>query len=239
MTNDVNLYLVGGAVRDLILGKKSKDIDFAVEAHSFSHMREWLVENGFEIFVETPRYLTIRARARKDFSFAGMDMPNMTFDFVLCRKDGDYTDGRHPDQVEAGTLLNDLARRDFTVNAIAIDSLARVIDPHNGRKHIADKLIQCVGSPDRLIEDGIRIVRAIRFVSQLQFDMHWTVASFLASPSADRAVRSVPVEQIREELAKAFKADTLQTMHTLSLFPDLTDELFDRGIWLVPTVAKN
>ncbi len=102
----VKIYLVGGSIRDQLLGLKSKDLDYAVEAGSYEEMRDYIKENG-KIFLETPEYLTIRAHLKN----------GEPADFVLCRKDGEYSDGRRPDKVTPGTLYDDLARRDFTVNA--------------------------------------------------------------------------------------------------------------------------
>src|SRR4051812_36297006 len=112
----VHLYEVGGHVRDSLLGIKSKDIDFAVEAESFMELFNWLNAQKFDIFLITEEYGTIRARFPKGHVNAGL-----TADFVLCRKDGNYSDGRRPDSVSPGTIFDDLARRDFTVNAMARD----------------------------------------------------------------------------------------------------------------------
>jgi len=105
----IKLFEVGGHVRDGLLGIKSKDIDMAVEAPSWEAMREFVKHNTKKIFLEKEEFLTIRA----------MGHDGLPKDFVLCRKDGAYSDGRRPDTVEAGTIFDDLARRDFTVNAIA------------------------------------------------------------------------------------------------------------------------
>src|SRR5579859_2576372 len=146
-----NFYLVGGYVRDKILGIPSKDLDYSVEAASYEEMRQSIIDRGGTILLETPNFFTIRARIGKEVS-----------DYVLCRKDGAYSDSRHPDSVEHGTLHDDLARRDFTMNAIAIDSDGNYIDPFNGISDIKNKLIRCVGNAqDRFDEDALRMLRAI------------------------------------------------------------------------------
>lgn len=240
MTKDVNLYLVGGAVRDKFRGVQSKDIDFAVEAESYEHMEQWMIENHFVIFDRSPRYFTIRARAPKDsFVFGGNDMKSQTFDFTLCRKERDYTDGRHPDIVEAGTILEDLARRDFTMNAIAIAQDGSIIDPFGGVEDIEYPVIRCVGGIERLEEDGLRILRAIRFYSQLGFDLDWEIDEYLQSKEAVEALRIVSLDRIREELAKSFKANAVTTMESMIDYPMIADLIFnEKGVWLVPTTKS-
>jgi tRNA nucleotidyltransferase/poly(A) polymerase len=84
------------------------------------------------------------------------------------RKDGDYSDGRRPDSVEIGTLEEDAARRDFTVNSIYYNPMIdKVIDPNNGRKDLKDKVLRFIGKPkDRIREDNLRVFRFYRFLSQ-------------------------------------------------------------------------
>jgi tRNA nucleotidyltransferase (CCA-adding enzyme) len=234
----VNIYLVGGAVREIIRGypEKVKDWDFAVSAPTFASMRTWLEKNGFEIFIETPQYFTIRARAPKGFSFAGIDMSNKAFDFALCRKESDYTDGRHPDKVEAGTILEDLSRRDFTMNAVAMAPDGTLIDPHNGKADIEDELIRCVGrAKDRFEEDALRMLRAIRFSIQLGFEWDNDIESFLWRSENARLLENVSQERIREELHKCFKLDTLETLLILENKWCIKEQVFKDGMWLMPT----
>lgn len=241
---DINLYMVGGAVRDLIRDVQSKDIDFAVEANSFDHMREWLIRNNFTIFAETPKYFTLRARAPKNsFTFAGKDMTSETFDFTLCRTERDYTDGRHPDVVEMGTIYDDLSRRDFTMNAVAIAQDGTVIDPFGGVEDIEMDggfgLIRCVGSIDRLKEDGLRILRAIRFFVQLGFSMDGDIDDFLRTEEAVNALRTISIDRIRDEMHKAFKANSFLAMDTFNDYREISELIFkEKGVWLRPTTEK-
>ena len=241
MTQDIEMYLVGGAVRDMIRGVKSNDWDFAVVAESYDAMREWLVANDFEIFLETPKYFTIRARAPKEaFQFAGIDFAGSTFDFTLCRKERDYTDGRHPAEVEVGTLEDDLARRDFTMNAIALDVTGVLIDPYGGAQDIEDKIIRCVGGLERLSEDGLRIMRAIRFWAVLEFNFDPKIHSYLQTRDAVFDLDLVSDDRIRQELAKALKANTADTIIILSELPDISNLIFNtKGLWLEPTSKGN
>ena len=102
----IQYYEVGGAVRDRIRGARSKDVDFAVEADSYQAMVDDIKNRGGFIFLESPQHLTVRAR-----------MPLIgPADFVLCRSDGRYIDGRHPETVTPGDIYDDLARRGRLVN---------------------------------------------------------------------------------------------------------------------------
>lgn len=239
MTN-VELYLVGGAVRDHFRDRKSKDWDFAVEADSFSAMRDWLNENGFNIFAETPKYLTLRARAEMDrFQFGSLDLTGTTFDFTLCRTEKDYTDGRHPDSVEIGTIYDDLSRRDFTMNSIALDKAGRTIDPFDGVTAIYDMDIICTGGVARLEEDGLRIMRAIRFGVQLLFMLDYDIQDFLKSKAAVEALSLISEDRIREELNKALRISTPDTLWQLNRYPKIKNHIFhDTGISLEATSSK-
>ncbi len=236
---DVNLYLVGGAVREIVRGNpdKIKDWDFAVEAESYEKMRDWIKYQGFEIFVETPQYFTVRARASKKFIFAGMDMSGRTFDFALCRSDGEYTDGRRPDSVEVATLASDLSRRDFTMNAMAMGADGKIIDPYDGKTDIENDLIRLVGGVERLREDPLRMLRAIRFSIQLDFYMDDEVWAFLYRPENTELLKTVDENRIRDELTKCFKLNTLETLHTLQGLYSIQQYIFEEtDIWLMPTV---
>src|SRR5688572_15396559 len=115
----VKAYEVGGDVGDRLMGLKNpKDLNYTVEAESYDEMVAWIKTQG-TIFVEQPQYWTVRAH------LSG----KRPADYVLARKDGQYSDGRRPDSVKPGTLLDDLKRRDFTMNAIAIGESGEYIDP--------------------------------------------------------------------------------------------------------------
>jgi tRNA nucleotidyltransferase/poly(A) polymerase len=239
--------LVGGAVREIFRNifageedttKNIKDWDFAVAADSYDVMREYLVENGFEIYLETPQYFTIRARTPKDkFIFAGIDMTGKTFDFTLCRTESDYTDGRRPDLVRVGTIKQDLSRRDFTMNAIALDEDETVIDPFGGVQDIRAGVIRCVGSTDRLKEDSLRMLRAIRFSIQLGFELDDDVWAFLYSYVNAELLKNIDENRVRDELTKCFKANTWETLETLREFRFINAYVFkETDIWLMPTV---
>lgn len=222
-------YQVGGSVRDEILGRKSKDIDYSVEAESFDAMREAILERGGKIFLETPQYFTIRAH-----------VPNMgACDFVLCRKDGEYTDGRRPDSVSMGTIYDDLARRDFTMNAIAKNSNGAYVDPFFGYDDIRRGLIRCVGSTDkRITEDALRMLRALRFSVTLGFDIHEEIRRVFQDRDFIGLLKNISRERIREELLKMFSYNTMDSLYTLQEFPLMMEFLFCGNIWLIPTMKE-
>lgn len=196
MTNKpIKIYKVGGCVRDEILGKKTKDIDYAVEAPSFEAMIEHIKSMGATIWKEFPEFFTARGKLN------GTDV-----DFVLCRKDGAYRDNRRPDEVTIGNLHDDLARRDFTMNAIAIDlETGKYIDPFDGAIHLSAKLIEVVGSVDRLREDPLRIMRALRFSSTHGFVMSERVREFISDEF--KLLENISRERVKEEMNKMFEHD--------------------------------
>jgi len=233
-------FLVGGAVRDSIMGIKSNDWDFSVVAPSFEAMRAELITEGFQIFVETPEFFTIRARGPKGFTFGGMDFGTQTFDFVWARKDGPYSDGRRPDFVEPGTLLDDISRRDFSCNAIAKDSAGMLIDPFGGQEDIKRKVIRAVGDARQriVVEDALRGMRAIRFSVTKGFAIHWNVIDVLRSDEFRLALRSISTERIQGELDKAFKVDTALTIKMLTDLR-LVDTIFGRDRLRLMTTTKD
>lgn len=214
----VKIFKVGGAVRDKFLGVQSKDIDFAVEAESFEQMRDFIKERG-KIFLEKPEFFTIRAKVGDDDA-----------DFVLCRKEHGYRDGRRPDAVSIGTIFDDLERRDFTMNAIAETMDGKIVDPFDGVKDIEKKLIRCVGiAEDRFTEDSLRLLRAVRFMVTKGFDLDSKIVACLDNPEVVDKLHNVAVERIREEMNRCFMFDTLATLKMLSDFTLLRDHVFSRG----------
>lgn len=241
MFGTLNVFEVGGAVRDSIMGLHTKDIDFSVEAPSFGHMRSELEQLGFEIFVEDPQFVTLRARFPKTDEWNTWLKSHgwsagMTCDFVLCRKDSASSDNRRPDFVEPGTLFDDLARRDFTVNAIARSAEGALIDPHNGMGDIATKTLRFVGDPfQRVREDGLRVLRGLRFMVTKDLTPSPHTEGMLHSALARHAVRSQEKERIFEELKKMFAFDTIRSLQIIREF-HMESTLFDGDLWLIPTL---
>lgn len=243
---NIAIYEVGGCVRDSLVGQESKDIDFSVEAPSFDALRDFLKENKFEIFLETPEFLTIRARFPKEITHPAIPTRFLgekqlpTADFVLARKEGNYSDGRHPDEVIMGSIYDDLARRDFTVNAIARDKCGKYLDPHGGQADLQAGILRAVGNAEeRLREDALRALRAIRFSITKNLTPDEELWTALRSTWLPPLLASVSYERRREELHKAFKKDTVGTMNLLyEMNEDFRNAVFEGGLWLKPTMEQ-
>lgn len=235
------MYEVGGCVRDEILGVKSKDIDFTVVIEEgdrvlddpFIFMSQALIKEGFKVFVESPEFLTVRAKFPR-----GHANENLTADFVLARKEGEYTDGRRPDKVEVGTLEDDLARRDFTMNAIAKAEDGTLIDPFNGREDIDAGIIRAVGDPvERLAEDSLRALRALRFAVTKEFAIDSKLADAMESREVwYNIIKKISDERIQVELSKMFRFDTEQSLIMFSEFPSLRNAVFSGSVSLDATL---
>jgi tRNA nucleotidyltransferase/poly(A) polymerase len=237
---------VGGAVRDKFLGVDSKDVDFvaipinpkmfANADEAFATLVNVLKVDGFEVFLETPEFFTVRAQVP---TWHPVRKRTTVADFVLARKDGPSSDGRRPDFVLPGTLMDDLQRRDFTVNAMAILD-GELVDPFGGREDLENNLLRFVGNPtDRIAEDGLRVMRALRFMVVKGFDMDMDTWDAINSDFAAEMLTKVSVERIREELEKMFFANTLWSLNVLNdLNPEVQNAIFRDGLRLMPTLKK-
>lgn len=262
----MEIYMVGGCVRDEFLGVKSNDIDYSVVLSPdelpdpaktvnaptpFAIMLANLKALGFEVFLETPEHLTVRARFPDNYFT--VPAPNnssvpilrrsrgLTADFVLARKEGLYSDGRRPDNVQIGTLEDDLARRDFTMNAIAKSVSGEIIDPFNGVQDINERVIRAVGSAaDRLNEDALRAVRALRFYVTTGFRLdHEVMFAMQMHNVLDKvAGRVVSDERIKDELNKMLAFDSLASVIAFNKFPSLTAAMFSGRVSLESTMKQ-
>ncbi|MBI3132937.1 MAG: HD domain-containing protein [Acidobacteria bacterium] len=193
-----HLWVVGGALRDELLGRPHGDWDLATDLLPEEVMRR-VRAGGLKALPTGLQHGTVTAVVEGE-----------AFEVTTFRSEGGYTDGRHPDQVKLGvTLEEDLSRRDFTINALAlplgelghVDARNRIVDPFGGRQDLAAKLIRAVGDPGtRFHEDGLRPLRACRFAAQLGFDL---------DPGTEAAIRpclgivaKVAVERVQVELTK-------------------------------------
>ena len=248
----MEFFEVGGCVRDEIMGVKSKDIDFTVvlndgdfpakgttvtEPDPFVIMENELRRRGFKIFQSNPKFLTIRAKFPKPSGLVAIknEWAGMDADFVLARKERDYVDGRRPSVVEPGTLFDDLERRDFTMNAIAKDSEGNLIDPFGGQRDISMGIISAVGNAtDRLAEDALRAVRALRFMVTKNMVVDPGLRWAMQTEAVLDAIRGPQVadERIAAEVEKMFRFDTVKSIRLMNDFKDLTEAMFSGRVFL-------
>lgn len=188
------VWVIGGYVRDMLLKRKSKDIDILVLGNGLDFARDLSQKIDPEI---KPKYF-------KNFGTAMLRYEGMEIEFVGARKESYRADSRKP-IVESGTLEDDQNRRDFTINAMAMslqkEHYEELIDPFNGLQDIHDKVIRTPLDPDiTFSDDPLRMMRAIRFASQLKFDIH--PVTFEAIKRNAKRIEIVSNERINEELRK-------------------------------------
>jgi len=179
-------YLAGGCVRDLILGRIPKDFDIASDCPSEVLKRE---------------FRTFDAGGEK-YGVTHILIDNTKFEVAIFREDGEYTDGRRPDSIKIATPETDAKRRDFTINALFLDPLTnQIIDYVDGRGDLEKRLIRTVGDPlVRFSEDHLRLMRAIRFYSELDFCMEARTVTAIRENC--NLIKDVSGERIRIELMK-------------------------------------
>lgn len=193
-----HLWVVGGALRDELLGRPHGDWDLATDLLPEAVMQR-AKTGGLKALPTGLQHGTVSVIVEGE-----------AFEITTFRSEGGYTDGRHPDQVKLGvTLEEDLSRRDFTINALALplgelgqpEARQRIVDPFGGRADLEAQLIRAVGDPmARFGEDGLRPLRACRFAAQLGFAL---------DPATEAAIRpclgvvaKVAVERVQVELTK-------------------------------------
>ena len=206
--NKFEAFVVGGSVRDLILGRAPGDWDVTTNAKP-----EEITKIFPDSFYEN-KFLTVTVKTcSKDSKLSEIEV-------TTYRAEGRYSDQRHPDEVKyAKTLEEDLSRRDFTVNAMAlssppsenssvsivyaIDTAKNLIDPFGGEKDLAAKLIRTVGDPkERFGEDALRMIRAVRIATELGFAIEKETAEAIHEHAA--WIKSIAAERVRDELWKMF-----------------------------------
>lgn len=211
--NGYKAYLVGGCVRDLVLKKTPNDFDIATSA---------LPRQVSELFFNSKLVLSGQKHGT-----IGIVCDEGLVEVTTFRKESTYSDFRHPDQVVfTKELKEDLARRDFTCNAMAMDADGIIIDIFGGQNDIQNKLIRCVGDADkRFLEDALRILRAVRFAAQCDFEIEQNT---LASACAlSKNLHLISKERIFEELKKTFKSQYCHKImqQTLPIFSSIFPSL--------------
>ncbi len=207
-------YLVGGAVRDYLLGREACDFDVATDARpeEVARLYRRVIPTGIKHGTVTVLW-------------KGLEIEVTTF-----RTESGYADGRHPDKVEyASTIEEDLSRRDFAMNAMAFDLATELlVDPHGGQADLSGRLVRAVGDPfERFREDGLRPLRAIRFASQLGFEIDAPTLAAIR-PSIPR-FRLVSPERVRDELQKTLLSELpsrgLRLLEGTGLLEEIVPEL--------------
>ena len=190
-------YLVGGCVRNLLLKKSVKDWDMTTNAIPEDILK--IFPNGFY---------------DNKFGTVGIPVGKGVAEITTFRKESGFSDKRRPDNIEWGkSIEEDLARRDFTINAIALKlttngqrPTANLIDPFNGQQDLKDKVIRAVGNPkERFKEDALRLLRGIRIATELSFSFEENTWKEIISDSS--LIKEVSGERIRIELLRILGSD--------------------------------
>lgn len=184
--NGYEAYLVGGAVRDILLGGTPSDIDITTNATPEEVMKLFP-----KVYPTGIKFGTVTVKMGKE-----------EYEITTYRVDGKYLDGRRPNTVYFGkTIKDDLSRRDFTVNAMAMDADGKIIDMFGGQDDIKRGIIRAVGNPsERFSEDALRILRAFRFSARYGFDIE--AETFKAIKETKEGLKLISSERIRNEICK-------------------------------------
>lgn len=226
----VEAYAIGGFVRDCILGRPCKDIDFVVTGR------------GIEIAQLVAAELKVkRVNVFKNFGTAMFNYKDMEVEFVGARKESYQRDSRKP-IVEDGTLEDDQNRRDFTINALAIslnpDNYGKLVDPFGGLQHLDQGLIETPLDPDiTFSDDPLRMLRAVRFASQLNFQI---IPQALASIKKNASrLKIISAERISTELNKIILSKTPSVGFKLLFDTELLHQFFPEMVALQGVDTRN
>ena len=216
-------YIVGGTVRDFFLGNQPHDIDITTNALP-EEMLSLFEDAGYRVIPTGINHGTITV----------IDPVNGPVEITTYRTEGEYSDGRRPDYVNfSSSIEEDLARRDFTMNAIAYDPTdGRVVDPYGGQNDIEQGVIRTVGNPtERFMEDGLRPLRAARFSSTLGFDIDSETLDAMSDPKVIENFGKVSKERVRDEVLKAMSGDNpvsfVETTMATGLNQHIIPELYE------------
>lgn len=188
-------YAVGGCVRDLLLKRKPKDWDITTGARP-EQIQKFFPESFYENAFGT---VTVKTNNSKDSL--------KQIQITTFRTEENYADKRHPEKISfCSTLSEDLARRDFTVNAMAANRKGALADPFQGQKDLEQKRIRAVGEPEeRLNEDALRMIRAVRLAIQLGFEIE--PKTFEAIKQNAKWLETIAKERIKDELVKILMSE--------------------------------
>ena len=211
-------YAVGGCVRDSLMNRTPNDWDITTSA---TPEQTRAVFDGVSVIETGIRHGTVTVL-----------LDGQPLDITTYRIDGSYSDSRHPDEVRfTASLKEDLARRDFTVNALAYHPNAGIVDCFGGVEDLTQNIIRCVGEPDkRFTEDALRVMRGVRFASQLSFSLE--PATEISLRKHAPLLQKVAAERLRVELMKLLCGP--QVLKILLDFPHVLGQLIPE---LLPMVA--
>ena len=233
-------YLVGGIVRDRLLGIESDDYDYTVVSDDitkepnivFQELEQYLTKQGYKIFLSTPEMFTVRAMFPNGHKNHGI-----VADFVLARREIGYIEGTRNPILVLGTLEDDLIRRDFTVNAMALDEeTGEIIDLFGGKEDLKEGILRTPRKADKtLLDDPLRLLRALRFSVTKNFSIDGEIFFAIRhNPEIlTKLNKVVSQERIQTELNKMFKHNTIKAMRILVDWDD------DLGGSLLPILFKN
>jgi poly(A) polymerase len=228
MTDMFDFYIVGGYVRDKLLNRKSNDIDYcAIAKHKidinnqYESLCNYLESNNHTIFLKNKECFTIRTKN---------NLTNECADYVLARKECGYNlDSRKP-IIEPGSLYDDLIRRDFTINAIAIDiQTGEYINYFNGISDIESKCLKTIQDANiTLMDDPLRILRGLRFSITLGFDLDQNFIDALSNEKIwEKFSKVVSSDRIRVELEKMFKENTVRTLKLFNQINNISNNFYE------------
>ena len=205
------VYLIGGYVRDLLIGRQSTDLDMATNASAKAMI---------EIFNDHPLSLI-----GEKLGTVGVKIEDTWVELTTYRSESTSSNYRHPDEVRfIGSLKDDVLRRDFTINALALNVYGDLIDYTDGLNDLEQKRIRAIVHPeDRFAEDALRILRALRFSSQLGFSIEAQTAQAMIADQD--LVKTLPIERIAAELDKLILAD--HASEVMRAYPQLIKPWFD------------
>jgi tRNA nucleotidyltransferase/poly(A) polymerase len=222
-------YLVGGCVRDLLMGVKPKDYDVTTNATP-----EQIIALFPKTFYENSYGTVGVVTCGEELSTVCGDETVKIVEVTPYRLESAYSDNRHPDSVKwSKNLVDDLGRRDFTINSMAYNPVTHeIVDPYDGRKDIENKLIRAVGEANtRFGEDALRLMRAIRFMSQLDFDIESVTRESIEKNA--KLLNNISRERARDEFIKLLMTDFpmrgLVMMKELGILEHTVPELL-RGV---------
>ena len=223
-------FIVGGCVRDLIADRMPKDWDVATNAKP-EEVQKIFPDSFYE-----NKFGTVGVKVEPFIKNGNPDREHDVIEVTTYRIESKYSDKRRPDKVEfAKTLEEDLSRRDFTINAIALklkNSDYEIVDPYNGQKDIQKKIIRAVGDAhERFDEDALRMMRAVRFHAELGYEIEKN--TFAAIKKYSGHLKHIALERIKDELAKIIISDNpsegIDMLHEASLLEYIIPEL-EKGV---------